>query len=93
MLNGIELQVEIIVTVKNVLTNDGEGHGHYIRIARFAGELDATPQDIAQAFIDLQRAKLIDLAPESNTKVLRPADHLHAVQLGSDACHLVAFQV
>lgn len=92
MLNTTDLQAEITATITNVLANDGEGAGHYIRIARFIGELDANRADIEKAFSDLQKAGAIDLAPESNTKVLTLADKRHALRPGSEDLHLVALQ-
>lgn len=92
MLNANDLRAEIIATIENVLTNDGIGAGDYIRVARFVGELDATREDIVSAFRDLYREGVIDLAPESNTKVLKPQDKRHALVLGSEALHLVCLQ-
>lgn len=92
MLNATALQAEIIATITNVLNRDGEGAGHYIRIARFIVELDATREDIVKAFTALQVAEAIDLAPESNTKVLTLADKRHALRIGSEDLHLVALQ-
>jgi hypothetical protein len=92
MLNATDLQAEITATIANVLVNDGEGVGHYIRIARFVAELDAERADIKKAFIALQHAGIIDLAPESNTKVLTLADKRHALRVGSEDLHLVALQ-
>jgi hypothetical protein len=92
MLNATDLQAEITATIANVLANDGEGVGHYIRIARFIGELDATRDDVVKAFVALQKDQVIDLAPESNTKVLTLADKRHALRIGSEDLHLVALQ-
>lgn len=62
----------------------------WIRIARIQEATGASAEDIAEVLIDMAKAGVAELAPESNTKVLTDADHAAAVQWGSEPLHLVA---
>lgn len=62
----------------------------WVRIARIQAKVQAPAADIAAILIDMAKAGVADLAPESNTKVLTDADHAAAVQWGSEPLHLVA---
>jgi hypothetical protein len=83
------IAAEILATVNNMTTQDGE----FIRIARFLPEITGTRTEIDEALARLVKGDLIALAPESNTKVLTPADERHAYRPSSEALHLIALQV
>lgn len=83
------IAAEILATVDNMTTEDGE----FIRFARFLPEIEGTRTEIDEALARLAKGDLIALAPESNTKMLTPADERHAYRPGSEALHLIALQV
>lgn len=62
----------------------------WVRIACIHAEVKASAADIADVLIDMAKAGVAELAPESNTKVLKDEDHAAAVQWGSEPLHLVA---
>lgn len=66
--------------------------GDWVRIARIHDKISEKPADITATLIEMAKAGRVELAPESNTKVLTAADHSAAVQWGSEPLHLVAFQ-
>lgn len=64
----------------------------WIRIARIHDHLPYHPDDITDAIASLVHSGDADIAPESNTKVLTQEDHAAAIRIGSEACHLIAFE-
>lgn len=63
--------------------------GEWTRISEIALKVDATPEQVGQAIINLMFAEDLEIMPESNRKTLGQMDHLYAVAWGGDENHLI----
>lgn len=65
----------------------------WIRLARIADYTDIAPADWSRVLTAMSfRQNGVQLAAESNTKVLLDEDHAAAVRLGSEDMHLIMFE-
>lgn len=78
-------------TIRAAYDDLAETDHDYIRIARIHNLTSEHPHNITNTLIDLYKTGRVDLAPESNTKVLTADDHAAAIHWGSEPLHLVAF--
>lgn len=82
--------MNIFDTITNAYDALAEEDMDWIRIARIQTATKAPIADIHAALLDLAKAGIAHLAPESATKVLKAEDHAAAVRQGSEDLHLVA---
>lgn len=67
--------------------------GAWVALTRLRTQLDDLPRtEIDRALSELYRSGAISLIPEENQKVLTPADHAAAVDVGSQAKHLISIE-
>lgn len=67
--------------------------GAWVRLARLRAALPGLPRPTLDAALTaLFRAGLVQLAPESNRRALRPDDHDAALRLGGEDCHLLCVE-
>lgn len=67
--------------------------GAWVGLARLRDQLDDLPRtDLDAILSELYRAGAISLIPEENQKVLTPADHSAALEVGNQAKHLISIE-
>lgn len=67
--------------------------GAWVALTRLRTQLDDLPRtDIDHTLSELYRSGAISLIPEENQKVLTPADHAAALEVGSQAKHLISIE-
>lgn len=67
--------------------------GAWVALTRLRTQLDDLPRtDIDHALSELYRSGAISLIPEENQKVLTAADHAAALDVGSQAKHLISIE-
>jgi hypothetical protein len=64
----------------------------WVRLARLRPKLDADKAEVDEVLLRLVKAGEAHLAPDSNRKVLTPADHAAAIRVGSEEKHLMAIE-
>ena len=64
----------------------------WVRLARLRPKLDADKTEVDEVLLRMVKAGEAHLAPDSNRKVLTPADHAAAIRVGSEDKHLMAIE-
>jgi hypothetical protein len=67
--------------------------GAWLGLARLRDELaDLARDDVDATLSELYRSAAVSLIPEENQKVLTPADHAAAIDVGNQAKHLISIE-